>query len=377
MKKSEFQFSSKATLIYGELKRRILSGQLSPGEMLPTTTEIAHNFGVSRATINQAMAQLVAEKLVARIRRKGTFVEAPAGSSPQKPRGRDIGFYLPMLKSETDELTNYETVWIEIFSGALAAAGAAGYRLTAIPDLGGTLAENIGRYPVDGVILHGGGVRFSAFEPFIMSGLWRTMNYLLINREADFQSLNYIDEISCEDIIWIFDELIACGHRRIGVIGSDLTAFSYARYVEGYQKSMNAAGIYDPALLKRINTLGIDMEPAPGVAEQAVRELLALDERPTILLIYRMRFLDAVMTALKKFGVRVPQDLQVVLVESRRTKPFAFEGLAISSYVLPSKREFGALAVKKMIEIIDGNCELPVHASQPLTFSPGESWIRP
>ncbi|MGE4565329.1 MAG: GntR family transcriptional regulator [Victivallaceae bacterium] len=376
MKKSEFQFSSKATVIFEELKRRILNGRLMPGEMLPTTTEIARQFGVSRATINQAMAQLVSEKLVTRVRRKGTFVESPSAVSAQPRHGRDIGFYLPMLKSETDELTNYETVWIEIFSGALAAAGAAGYRLTAIPDLGGTLSENIGRYPVDGVILHGGGVRFSAFEPFIMSGLWRTMNYLLINREADFQSFNYIDEISCEDIVGIFNELIAAGHRRIGVIGSDLTAFSYARYVEAYQQAMTAAGIYDPALIKRINTIRFDCDPVPGVTEQAVRELLALKEPPTILLIYRVRFLETVMTVLKKFGVRIPQDMQVVLLESRRAKPFAFEGMPISSFVLPSKREFGELAVKKMIEIIDGNCELPVHASQPLTFSPGESWLR-
>jgi GntR family transcriptional regulator of arabinose operon len=373
---SELQFNNKATVVYEELKRQILSGRLNPGDMLPTTVEIARNFGVSRATINQAMARLVAEKYICRKRRKGSFVEENAKNGHQR-NGRDIGIYLPMLKSETAELTNNEAVWIDIFSGALAAAGAAGYRLTAIPDLGGTVAENIERYQVDGVILHGGGASFSAFEPFIMSGLCQKMNYLMINREADFNSINYIDEISCEDIVGIYNAVIASGHRRIGLVGTDSTVFSYSRYINAYQIAMNAANLYDPALIKRINSVKAYWDLAPGVTEQAVRELLALDDRPTLILVYRSRFLDAVMAALKKFGVRVPEDIQILLVENRRSAPFAYEGLPISSYLLPSKVEFGEFAVKKMIEIINGSCPLPAHASLPVTFVPGGSWLKP
>ncbi len=60
-----------------QLRHLILSGQLNPGDILPTEMEICTGCGVSRMTARQALTQLSNEGLVTRQRGRGTFVAAP------------------------------------------------------------------------------------------------------------------------------------------------------------------------------------------------------------------------------------------------------------------------------------------------------------
>jgi DNA-binding LacI/PurR family transcriptional regulator len=87
----------------------IAAGRLRPGDQLPTETEYATSFGVSRITIRRAMSRLDRDGLIERFRGKGTFVTAQAPqlaapmSSPvpvtvaPKPKRRRIGFIIPEL----------------------------------------------------------------------------------------------------------------------------------------------------------------------------------------------------------------------------------------------------------------------------------------
>ncbi len=60
-----------------QLRQLILSGQLNPGDILPTEMEICSECNVSRMTARQALTQLSYEGLVTRQRGRGTFVAAP------------------------------------------------------------------------------------------------------------------------------------------------------------------------------------------------------------------------------------------------------------------------------------------------------------
>lgn len=60
-----------------QLRQLISSGQLNPGDILPTEMEICAVCGVSRMTARQALTQLSNEGLVTRQRGRGTFVAAP------------------------------------------------------------------------------------------------------------------------------------------------------------------------------------------------------------------------------------------------------------------------------------------------------------
>lgn len=63
------------------LRADIASGAYPPTRRLPTDAELSETFGVSRQTVRQAFNQLVAEGLVYRVRRRGSFaVASPPGT---------------------------------------------------------------------------------------------------------------------------------------------------------------------------------------------------------------------------------------------------------------------------------------------------------
>jgi GntR family transcriptional regulator, N-acetylglucosamine utilization regulator len=59
------------------LRRQIAAGALKPGDAIPTEEELQSLFGVSRATVRQAVRQLVHDGLLRLERPRGTFVTQP------------------------------------------------------------------------------------------------------------------------------------------------------------------------------------------------------------------------------------------------------------------------------------------------------------
>lgn len=60
--------------IKNHLKSEIMSGEIEPGEQLPSEDDLARLFGVSRMTIRQGITELIRDGLVYRQHGKGTFV---------------------------------------------------------------------------------------------------------------------------------------------------------------------------------------------------------------------------------------------------------------------------------------------------------------
>ncbi len=60
-----------------QLRQEILSGQLRPGDPLPTEAQICVGCGVSRMTARQALTHLASEGLIVRRRGRGSFVAPP------------------------------------------------------------------------------------------------------------------------------------------------------------------------------------------------------------------------------------------------------------------------------------------------------------
>jgi DNA-binding GntR family transcriptional regulator len=56
-----------------ELRKRIEAGEWDPGEQLPTASEIADEYGVSRGAVTRAVGILAAEGLLRTVPRWGVF----------------------------------------------------------------------------------------------------------------------------------------------------------------------------------------------------------------------------------------------------------------------------------------------------------------
>lgn len=97
----------KGLLKYEQLKRMLLdqmaSGQLQPGDMLPPEVDLAHQMGVARNTVRQAMRDLELQNMIRRVRGKGTIVCDASPPRPAAPRpnavGQLYGLVLPELRA--------------------------------------------------------------------------------------------------------------------------------------------------------------------------------------------------------------------------------------------------------------------------------------
>jgi GntR family transcriptional regulator len=77
------------------LREQILSGNWKTGDLVPAEPELCRDFGVSRTTVRQALAELTHEGLVVRERGRGTFV-APAKLT-ERAVERLSGFFEDMV----------------------------------------------------------------------------------------------------------------------------------------------------------------------------------------------------------------------------------------------------------------------------------------
>lgn len=82
--------------IFNTLKARIESGELQPGDQLPTEAELSREFKVSRITSKRALTELENANLIYRVQGKGSFVNSDLPPLRPQPRiGKEMLFILP------------------------------------------------------------------------------------------------------------------------------------------------------------------------------------------------------------------------------------------------------------------------------------------
>jgi len=96
--------------IAANLRDRITSGALAPGQQLPTEQDLAEEFGVARQTVRNGVGMLVAEGLVVSRRPHGHFVRQrehmiyrPQAESRPQPITPEMDRYCEQITSEGRE----------------------------------------------------------------------------------------------------------------------------------------------------------------------------------------------------------------------------------------------------------------------------------
>jgi GntR family transcriptional regulator len=107
-------FVSDAVPLYYQLgsvlREKIVSGQFTPGERIPTEAELADSYGVSRITVRQALGVLERDALIRREAGRGTFVcDLPSFSGDLKVEG-SLDHLIWMGEATTIRLLELATV---------------------------------------------------------------------------------------------------------------------------------------------------------------------------------------------------------------------------------------------------------------------------
>jgi DNA-binding FadR family transcriptional regulator len=108
--------------IAAALRRRVVAGELEPGERLPTETMLASQFGVSRATVREALRQLDAQSLIRTSKGAtgGSYVTLPSAGHLSASLRSGIGLLADAQDVSLDELLEARLL-LEVPAARLAA----------------------------------------------------------------------------------------------------------------------------------------------------------------------------------------------------------------------------------------------------------------
>jgi DNA-binding LacI/PurR family transcriptional regulator len=282
------------------LTKEIEQGAYPAGERFPSERDIAQQYRLSRASVREAVAQMIARGLLVRTNGRGTFVvDRAAGVPGVHSSGKHLGFWI-------DETVFHfaEAGYNQILSGFAEVCRTTGCDLDFYPvtdqskfqpeqDSGpGHLAGSV----IVGGLSRGWMDRLNGLEkPVILVDLLNSTDGVSV-------SIDY-----AAGTRWAIDYLVGLGHRDIGFIG-----FPNSEKYILYWQSLEAYRIrYRPQYVEFFDSS--DLRPGMLAGYRAMRQLIArAGQRPTAVLITNDFAALGAMEALAVAQILVPDDISIV-----------------------------------------------------------------
>lgn len=321
-----------------EVLNYIRINRLDSGSRLPTEEALCQNFGWSRTTIVRALNELAAEGIVNRVQGSGTYV---ALADPKRT--------LRIMVSSHPQGDDDDDYCTPLLAGLLSEAATHGVDLAYHPATVPTI-EDLEREKVDGVV----------------AVSWRVddLPRVLAVHEAGIpivglalRSRTHQLPLICTDnfggMRQAIEHLLAHGHRSIAYNCANLANSDNLERLLGFQYAMAQAGlVFDPSYLEvLVSNRGQEVATVTKWWE-------SMNPKPTAVV---MDALDApaVLAALARQRVRIPEDVSVVVLDERSALRHHFPPL---TFVRQPVQELGRRGMAKLMAMIrgedDGNPEI-------------------
>jgi len=283
------------------LEQRILNGEWGYGAMLPAEHELCAEYGVSRGTLRQALAELEREGFVRREQGRGTFVAKAVQREPGSGlSSRSISFIVPYVR---------DSFVPTLLLGVESAARAHGY-IVLFHHVENDLEKQTAalrsavQQGVAGIILFP--VDSTHVSPIMSELIAQSYPFVVVDRYLRGLYNDYVTSDNFGGGLRATQHLLRLGHRRIAFVSWHDPAVTMEHRRMGYRCALEEAGLpVDP-------TLECEVEGYPSIDLDALADFLSREPRPTAVFAANDQLALAVRRAAHTLGLTVPQDLALV-----------------------------------------------------------------
>jgi DNA-binding LacI/PurR family transcriptional regulator len=274
-----------------------------------TSKDVAELAGVSRTTVsfvlNDAAGMRVSDKTRRRVKRAALRLNYhPDETARRMVSGQThvLGF---VLRQTTDQ-TFADSFLPQVLNGLSRGAAAHGYHLLFEPiapnDKTGAYARLIRERHVDGIMLSGPRIDDPELARIHSEGA-----PIVLMGQLPRSSIPFVDVDNIGGAESATQHLIKLGHSRIALITNAPLAYTASSdRLKGYRRALSTARVeYDKGLVRYGN-----FTPQSGFV--AMNELLKLRPRPTAAFVASDTVAFGALHAIRRSGLRVPQDLALV-----------------------------------------------------------------
>ncbi len=294
--------------VQDDILRRIVSGELNPGDKLPSENDLSSEYQVSRMTLRKALAILCSEGYIYQVRGLGTFVTSPDDKTTKILRERSqynrkktkgIGMliscvtgslYPPIIRGVEDILYKH------------------GYHLVlgnydAVPAKEQKYMETFVRNGFSGLLIAAS--YNSHLNPYYVTLKNRHIPFVLIDTDVKGLDADLVTADSRKGSRAVTKLLISSGCRRIAIVCGSLESFTSKERLAGYREALEEAGI--PVREELIYTGEFKEE----FGYQATCSLLA-SHKPDGILSANEPITPGVLNAIHEKGLAIPDDIRIV-----------------------------------------------------------------
>jgi len=333
--------------IFSDLRERILSGELAPGDRIPTEKELMEAYSTSRITASRAVNELENLGFLVRMKAKGSFVtqrskwmESPR-PAPAAAARHAIAFILPAPAGKI-------SIEMEVLHGAEQECHERGYSLEVRSVAGGTaddgerrriekeIVEEAMRAGSAGIIIYPCSTLDSPDVYNLMA--CRNFPFVMLDRKVFGVQAPLVASENTEGFRTAVAHLATLGHERIAFVsGNTFESSSRGERFAGYVSGMNEAGlrIFDDYIIHELfpyayrNANYAELEERNQVLREAIKAMLerflALPAPPTAITTSNDYIALNVLNVASSMGIDIPGTFSLT----------GFDGLAVRSYFTP------------------------------------------
>lgn len=313
------------------LRNSIERGELKQGEPLPGRVKLCEMFGTNRLTVDRAIRELVREGWLVTVKGKGTFVSHPDS------RSSTATMTFAVVWSQRGISEQQNIYWGPLLRGIAQTTSELGIQLQFREMNPVFYLDFFRESKADGMIVLAPTVE----DEIVLSGLRKhSVPFVATSSVYEDRSLPCVGVDNFSGVKQALEHLWSLGHRQIAIVDLDLRQTDLLQRWDAFRKLMGEAGYkIDPRwVLLYPDRWCIDKE-------ETVKGWLESIPLPTAIFGADYEMTLAVFSALKSFGVKIPEQVSLIGFDDPPMAAFLEPPLTV---IRQPVGEIGKRAVRKL-----------------------------